>query len=138
MEEIYNTLLVELNVKAVQMETDIWMQGHVDLYINGEKPYLDSDIVDAELLIKSLKSDGDYFIFSCCCGIPQCSKWLKPINVTHEGNKIRWFDANSEITWHFDKNKLEEDIINIVAEVKLFKQFFKKKRIEYVGVGYNW
>jgi hypothetical protein len=137
MEVIYDTIRLELKIQAVLMDPHIWMQGDIEIFINREKPYLDGDIVDAELLIKSLKSSGNYFIFSCCCGLPECSKWIKPIKVEHEENMIKWIEPNTENTWHFDKHKLEEDMENVEAELRLFKKFFKKKRIEYVGFGYN-
>lgn len=72
MNEYTDSIRIELKVTASQMSADnIWMQGDLEIFINGEKPYSEGDIVDADALLNSLNSDGEYFIFSCCCGIPE-------------------------------------------------------------------
>jgi len=138
MKENLDNVTIELKVIAVQMGLDIWMQGQLDILINGAKPYFESDIINTEILLKSLESDGEYFIFSCNCGVPECSGWIKEINVTHQGKKIKWMDTNTDRVWYLDREKIESDLKNIREEVKLFKHYFKEKQIEYVGVGYDW
>ncbi len=76
--EKLDSICIELNVVAVQQDAnDIWMQGDLDIRINGKKPYDDSDIVMVDELLKSLHANGEYFIFSCCCGVPECSGWRR-------------------------------------------------------------
>jgi hypothetical protein len=91
MEKILDTINIELKVSAVLSEpNDIWMQGDIEIFINGEKPYNEGDIIDFNILQESLIKNGAYFIFSCSCGIPQCSGWHKGINVTHSANTLKW------------------------------------------------
>jgi hypothetical protein len=120
------------------MDEDVWMQGDLEIIINGMKPYAEGDIVDVEGLLASLESDGEHFIFSCSCGMPECSGWTTGIKVLHQGGVIRWIDENHGKTWHFDKNKMEEDLKTVHQEVKTFKEYFNQKDIRYVGVGYHW
>jgi hypothetical protein len=40
-------------------------------------------------LIKSKKSNGNFYIFTCSCGIPECGG-VNPIYVKHNDNKISW------------------------------------------------
>ena len=62
----YSDRNIQLFVQAVQMGNDnIWMQGYLEILINGEKPYSESDIIDVHTFMESMKSDGDFFIFSC-------------------------------------------------------------------------
>jgi hypothetical protein len=138
MKEDLDSVTIELKVIAVQMGLDIWMQAQLEILINGTKPYFESDIINSEILLKSIESDGEYYIFSCNCGVPECSGWIKGINVTHQGRKTKWIDFNSDRIWYLDRDKMENDLKIIQEEVKLFKQYFDKKQIEYVGVGYNW
>jgi len=37
-----------------------------------------------------------------------------------------------------DKAKIEKDLKIVRNEVNIYKQYFKQKEIEYVGVGYDW
>lgn len=134
-----DSVVVELVVTACQMESNhIWMQGDLEIRFNGEKPYSDGDIIDHAAFLKSLEQDGEYFIFSCNCGVPQCSGWTKGIQVLHSEESIRWTDLNTGKTWHFDKQKIKEDLDVIREEVEIYKKFFSQKGIEYVGVGYTW
>ncbi|MCD0474736.1 hypothetical protein LPB87_10080 [Flavobacterium sp. EDS] len=130
-------IYIELIVVANQTEFDIWMSGSLEITINGEKPYGESDIIDYDALLESLESDGEYFIFSCCCGLPKCSGWLHPIKVIHSESQTKWINLNSNKIWHFDKSELEEQIKTINNEVKIFKKYFREKEIEYVGYGFN-
>ncbi|PCJ64857.1 MAG: hypothetical protein COA58_11315 [Bacteroidetes bacterium] len=139
MKDTCDSISIELIVQAAQMgKDDIWMQGDLEILINGEKPYSESDIIDVDVFLKSMNSDGEYFIFSCCCGIPECSGWIKGINVKHKENIVTWSDENSNRTWQLDKTKVENDLSNIRNEVKIYKEYFSEKGIKYVGVGYNW
>lgn len=138
MKTITDFINIELIVQAVQMDEEVWMQGSLEITINEEKPYSESDIIVLDVFFKSMESDGEYFIFSCCCGMPECSGWIKGIAVSHDEKTIKWVNQNNGETWILDKNKIREDLKNIREEVKIFKQFFIKKGIEYVGVGYNW
>jgi hypothetical protein len=137
-QENLDSINIELVVNAVQDGQRVWMHGDVEILINGIKPYSEGDIVDSELLFKSLISEGDFFIFSCCCGLPECGGWTKGINVIHQTDNTIWTDMDNDKKWIFDKAKMESDIEELKKEVLFYKKYFLNKEIEYVGVGYNW
>jgi len=139
MKQQLDSIYIELIVLASQMDIEnVWMQGDLEILINGEKPYSENDIIDLDCFLKSLESDGEYFIFSCNCGIPECGGWLKGIKVIHKEKTIQWINLNNQKTWLLDKAKIEKDLKIVRNEVNIYKQYFKQKEIEYVGVGYDW
>ncbi len=136
--ENLDTIYIELNVVACQMEaTRIWMQGSLTVEVNSKKPYEESDIVTADLLLESMKTEGTYFIFSCCCGMPDCSGWIKGIEVIHEEDTIVWNLLDHDKTFRFDRKQMEAHIEEAIQEAKNYKAYFTKKEIRYVGFGYN-
>lgn len=128
---------IELKVTAVQMNTKIWMQGYIEISINGEQPYENGEIVDIPNFLKSLEHDGNYFIFCCHCGYPECTGRKNGIEVLLNETTTKWIDNFSNKTWIFDKNKIEEDLKNINEQVRIFKKYFAEKQIDYVGFGYE-
>lgn len=141
MNDNLDSIYLELVVTACQSlyDEDIWMQGKLEIRLNSEKPYSDFDIIDVDEFIKSLEQDGEFSIFSCCCGIPECSGWEFGIQVSHlEEGIIKWKNPNNGKIWHFSKQRVEDDLIDIREEVANYKYFFNQKGIEYVGIGYNW
>jgi hypothetical protein len=134
-----DSIIVELVVTACQMEANnIWMQGDLEIRLNNETPYSNGDIINVDEFLKSLEQDGVFSIFSCCCGIPECSGWELGIQVLHLEENIQWTNPNNGKTWCFSKQKVETDLIQIREELKNYKLFFSQRKIEYVGVGYNW
>ncbi len=134
-----DSIIIELVVTVCQMDVNnIWMQGDLEIRLNNEKPYSDGDIIDVDKFLKSLEQDGEFSIFSCGCGIPECSGWELGIQVLHLEGNIQWTNLNNGKTWSFSKQKIETDLITIREELKNYKQFFSQKKIEYVGVGHNW
>jgi len=133
-----DSILVELDVFAVNDGSDVWMQGCLVLIINGKRPYSEDDIVITDTFLKSLDNDGEHFIFSCHCGIPECTGWEKGIEVSTFDNIIKWKNLNNNESWSFDKNRISSQVDSIREEVLFFKQYFKKKGIHYVGVGFTW
>jgi hypothetical protein len=134
-----DSVIVELVVTACQMEADnIWMQGDMEIRINTEKPYAESDIINVVEFLKSLEKDCEFSIFSCNCGLPECSGWEFGIQVLHLEENIKWTNPNNEKTWCFSRKKVEADLIQIREELTNYKHFFSQKNIEYVGVGHNW
>lgn len=137
-EEKLDTIYIELLVQACQMDpTNIWMQGSLEIHVNTQKPYEDSDIVMADALIESMKKEGTYFIFSCCCGMPDCSGWEKGVEVIHEENTIIWNLLDHNKSFRFERKRMETDIEEAKEEVEIFKAYFAEKNIKYVGFGCN-
>jgi hypothetical protein len=137
MNEETDRIMINLKVTAVQMAPEVWMQGDLEIVINGHKPCSESDIVDVDALMKSLDEEGEHFIFSCSCGIPECSGWMKGIQVSHQGDMITWVDPNTNRTWKIDRGRMEEDLEAAWEEVKLFQNYFNERQINYVGFGYK-
>ncbi|WP_299388317.1 hypothetical protein [uncultured Lacinutrix sp.] len=140
MKEKLDSISIELLVQACQLDAqDIWFQGDLEIRINGIKPYAEmSDIIDVDVFLKSLETDGEYYIFSCICGIPECSGWINGISVRHKEQTIVWTNENTKEVWTLDKSKIEKDLAEIRNEVENYKNYFNEKKIKYVGVGYNW
>lgn len=139
--QIYDTICIESVVTASQSiydENEVYMQGKFEIRINAEKPYAESDIIDISEFLKSMVQNGEYFIFSCCCGVPSCSGWVKGIQVEHFDTTIRWTNLNTWKEWYFEKHRIEDDIKTIREEDKVYEKFFAKKEIEYIGVGDYW
>jgi hypothetical protein len=108
MKEKLDNISIELLVQACQLSAqDIWFQGDLEIRINGVKPYSEmSDIIDIDALLKSLETDGEYYIFSCNCGIPKCSGWINGISVEHKEQTIVWTNENTKEVWTLDKSKI--------------------------------
>jgi hypothetical protein len=140
MKEKLDNISIELLVQACQLSAqDIWFQGDLEIRINGVKPYSEmSDIIDIDALLKSLETDGEYYIFSCNCGIPKCSGWINGISVEHKEQTIVWTNENTKEVWTLDKSKIVKDLAEVRKEVLNYKAYFDEKKIKYVGVGYNW
>lgn len=139
MDDNFDSISIDLFVEAVQADKDdIWMSGSLEILINGKKPYEEGEIIDEEAVFDSFNSDGEYFIFSCSCGVPECSARTTGIKVIKQGKIIQWIDRDNNKSWKFDSNRIKEDLDTIKEEVKNFKLFFKNKGIDYVGVGYAW
>ena len=135
-----DTIRIELIVLAAPDYGDgVCMHGQLEIFINQRKPYDESsDIIDEHILFDSMDKNGEYFIFSCCCGIPSCSGWNKGINVIHYENQIEWTDLNKNESWIFDKNSIKDQLKTVREEAIFYKEYFRKKDIDYVGVGYTW
>lgn len=133
MKKELNTIYIELLVSAA-FSDEIWMQGDIEIRIGDKKPYGESDIVNYKLLLESMNVDGEYFIFSCCCGVPECSSYTKGIQVTHESDIIHWYNPNSGESWSFDKKRIKSQLIIVKQEAEKYREFFKMKKIKYVGV----
>ncbi|WP_338840923.1 hypothetical protein [Flavobacterium ginsenosidimutans] len=129
---------IQLKVFAfIDKPDDVGMQGELEIFINGEKPYDNGEIVDIPIFLDSLKSNGDFYIFCCHCGLPECNGRTEGVKVFHEKDTIKWIDTFCNKTWYFDKNKIETDLKNINEEILVFKKYFAEKQIEYFGFGHD-
>ncbi len=133
-----DSINIDLVVTAVHVDGEVWMQGDLEILINGRRPYQEEDIIDVNALLDSLEQDGEFFIFSCCCGILSCSGWEEGIKVEHKDYLVIWKDDNFNRIWTLDKTKIQKDFNEVRKEVAAYKRYFKAKEIDYVGVGYHW
>lgn len=139
-QQVLDTIRIELVAVACQGNNDeVYMQGQLEIYINQKKPYDESsDIIDIENLLNCTKKDGEYKIFSCCCGIPECSGWYRGINVVTNNLETTWTNENNNENWTFETTTILDQLKTVREEVLFYKNFFREKNIDYVGVGYNW
>ncbi|HCN50686.1 MAG TPA: hypothetical protein DIT10_16615 [Chryseobacterium sp.] len=137
MTEELDTFYLELIVVACETsQNDVYMHGYLEIRLNNKKPYAEGDIIDISEFYESIDADGEFKIFSCCCGIPECSGWIRGIQVVHlENNRIKWTNLNSGQSWTFQKHLLVDALQQVDEEVENFKKFFTQKDIEYVGYG---
>ena len=131
-----DTISLELEVSAAAYnDTDVWMQGSLVVAINRVRPYTEDEIVVADRLLASLEHDGDFQIFSCVCGTPACAERAKGIRVRHGQGVVEWFDLDRERAWQFERARIDRDLATVRGDVEMFKRFFARKGIPYVGLG---
>ena len=128
---------IELVINAQEFNENFHMHASIEVTINSSHPYEIGDIVDASELFKSMKDDGIYYLFTCCCGMADCSHWGKGIDVKHTENTITWTNNTSFTSWQFERTILEENLKEITGQLKKFKQFFDSKDIECTGLLYD-
>jgi len=75
-----------------------------------------------EELIKSSESSGKYLLFTCSCGVADCSGW-DYIKIMHNSENIIW-DFEHENLFHFEFNKEEYN-----SEINRIKKELKAKKI---------
>lgn len=46
--------------------------------------------LDLKELLRSLSEDGEHFILTCWCGVPDCVRIASGFIVVHRDNKIQW------------------------------------------------
>jgi hypothetical protein len=59
----------------------IWIDG-----IHLAEPHM----VSVSELVRSLDGSGDFYIFTCKCGMPECDRIYEGIKVSHVSGKILW------------------------------------------------
>lgn len=138
MNQQLDNFYLELVVTACQMGKDrIWMQGDLEIRFNSEgKPYTDSDIIDIFEFLDSLHSEGEFKIFSCCCGIPECSGWKRNPSKAYQSTIYRMDKSQQWQNMAFWKESLLKNLESVNEEVENYKTFFNEKGIDYVGYGY--
>jgi hypothetical protein len=133
-----DTISIELEVCAAGGDDDVWMQGSLVVAINRARPYTADEVVLADCFYESLEHDGDFQIFSCVCGVPACAGRAKGVRVHHRQEVVEWVDLDREQAWRFDRVRIERDVARVRDTVDMFKRFFARKGIQYVGLGYDW
>jgi hypothetical protein len=138
MADQFDNIRIELLVTAARNgQQNIWMQGDLEIYINGEKCYDDGDIIDAQAFEDSLKTPGTYFIYSCSCGIPGCAGYEYGIQVSHDGDSIMWNDLDNKTKVTLDRKEMIKQLHDLRKQAKDYRLFFKKREIAYVGFAYE-
>ena len=84
--------------------------------------------IDLLQLLASLKGDGEYFVITCGCGVPECAGVYNGILVSQEKNQVNWLlknfqgNPNLEKTFAFDAKEYSQTIKQGVKEfLRLYK-----------------
>jgi len=106
-----------MNILEVTLEPDysevITGKLHlkVMLTIDAVSPLqCEDDDFDIRELINSVKRDGDYFIWTCSCGVAGCAGYHKGLHVTNEKDHTTWEDRDLDKRYVFDTTALKHTI----------------------------
>jgi hypothetical protein len=88
--------------------------------------------IDWTELAASCKKTGNYFIFTCDCGFPECGGIWKPVRVTVLKKLIRWKMPYPEPARNFQFDRLA-----IVKEFQIGISKIKRK-VEVAGLENEW
>jgi hypothetical protein len=90
--------------------------------------------VDMDALKASSVCAGEYYIWNCTCGIPECAGLKQPIQVTHESETITWRNNPRPIADFgdlvFDKTAYLRTIDVALKEMKLQAKLHRQQGIE--------
>lgn len=92
---------------------------HADIIIDGVLINTENTI-DWTELAASCKKTGNYFIFTCSCGFPECGGIFKPVRVTVLKKLIRWKMPYPEPArnFQFDRLSIVQEFRNGVSMIK--------------------
>lgn len=89
------------------------------LTIDGVSPLQNNDDdFDIVEFILSTRTDGNYFIWTCSCGVPGCAGYFNGIEVRTEGNLTYWMDRDLDKTYSFGSENLHENGLKLEGEIK--------------------
>lgn len=91
-------------VKSEEGERD-WLIAVLDVNQMGANED-DPELLDLEQLQSSLNADGDFFIWTCSCGVPGCAGMFDGVRVTHGNGKTAWDDLDCKRQFFFDSHDL--------------------------------
>jgi hypothetical protein len=80
--------------------------------------------VSYEQLVRSTEADGQYYIFTCQCGVPGCIGITAGITVNHTDTITHWHITDPvQQTFVFDRYKLLDKVQLVRKQcIKLIKQ----------------
>ena len=86
--------------------------------IDGQSPLRShEDDFNFYEIFQSRQKEGDFFIFTCSCGILECAGY-KGIEVTHSGSHTRWHDKTLNRDYVFEQAELDQNIGNAFQDLK--------------------
>lgn len=113
-----NHLSIKLEPNFEYTESQGELMVGVCLKIDGKSP-LKSHEDDFNLyeLFQSRQRDGEFFIFTCSCGIPECAGY-KEIEVRHRDGTTSWFDKTLSKQYVFEQVELDQEISQTFQDLK--------------------
>lgn len=129
---------MELITTCEIIKNQLTIASEVTLTINGVAPYPDDDIIDFELLKSTLLMDGNYFLFTCSCGVPGCGGRTKGIKTNYSNKYIYWNDLDYDKNWVFEFDSLKFQIDEIEGKENQLAEKFGEMGITYKGINEIW
>ena len=105
-----NHLFIKLepNFDYTQSQGELMLGLYLE--IDGKSPLKNNeDDFNLYELFQSRKREGEFFIFTCSCGVPECAGY-KAIEVRHRDGTTNWFDKTLGQEYVFEQAKLDQEI----------------------------
>lgn len=115
--------VLEVSLKAYPHDgTDFVV---AELRVDGE-PLADFSYyaTDLEELTRSLSADGEFFLLTCWCGIPECTGIGQGVEVRHQGGQV---------FWHVPQPLTPKDFIFETAALQVMLLAFDKQKRRFVA-----
>jgi hypothetical protein len=85
--------------------------------------------LDLDALKASSVCAGDYYIWTCSCGIPACAGFYHPIVVVHGAETISWLGAPRPIDQlgdlQFDKQAYVQEVNRALQQMKYYAHLYR-------------
>ena len=79
---------------------------------------------DLEELTRSLGAGGEFFILTCWCGVPECTRIRHGVDVHHQG---------SQVFWHVPQPLPPKDFVFEKADLQAILLAFDKHRRRFIA-----
>lgn len=126
-----NNINIQVRFSVEKKQNDIQLVGEYFLEIDGVNPYPKGDVFDYRLFNESLMNPGQYFIFNCSCGIPECTGRTEGALIQVFEDQVILEDLDYKKVWSFDKESIMLQIEQLKNEVSFFIGKFKAKGLTY-------
>ena len=85
--------------------------------------------LDLVSLARSLVTPGPHYILNCGCGVPECARLRRPIEVTHEGANILWRVPGGDAGYEVPATTFVFDRAEQVAEIARITNLLRRPRV---------
>ena len=117
-----------LNPKAPQLVVECFIDGKTTTHWQD----LPIDILE---LVDSVKQTGEYHIWTCTCGIPECGGIKKGITVEIRTHSVTWKHSGRPLehfgTLEFDRTHYEQCIQLLWHDYKAYFKWLKAAKTEF-------
>lgn len=109
-------------------EIHIVRQGYdCKIVANGFYDIGDGFCIDDRELLKALTQTGEFYPFTCGCGIPECAGIKEPLYCTQNGDIMHWLKKSPPPieTFSFNPENVLVELEKVLSEIfdELFEQF---------------
>lgn len=105
-------------IDGIQFSSCVFIKLEIDHRNLLEQDGFAGSVVYFQELEKSMQASGEFFIFTCACGIPEDAGWDR-IHVKHEGKIVHWsFKREEPFHFAFDRNQYIAAIENCANKLK--------------------